>query len=93
MLRKEGMGMRYGLVVLVICLGIIFDLGLYIASSDDAFATFDPRHPATILPILANRYRDLRAQMGEVVRGLVDGFAAPVRERARRDVPAEAPPR
>jgi hypothetical protein len=85
--------MRYGLLVLVICLGIVFDLGLYIASSDDAFSTFDPRHPATILPIITNRYRDLRVQIGELVRGFVDGFAAPVRERAHRDVPAEPPPR
>jgi hypothetical protein len=85
--------MRYGLLVIVICLGLVFDLGLYIASSDDAFATFDLRRPATILPIIANRYRELRAQVGDVVRGLVDGFAAPVRERAHRDAPAEALPR
>ena len=84
--------MRYGLLVLVICLGIIFDLGLYIASSNENFSTFDPLHPATILPIITNRYRALRAQVYEAVERLVTGFAAPVHERAQRDLQEEGVP-
>ena len=84
--------MRYGLLVLLICLGLICDLGLYIAMSDDSFESFDPLHPATILPIIANRFRDLRDQVGEVLRDLVDGFAGPYRERMHRDLPTEPLP-
>lgn len=84
--------MRYGLFVLLICLGLIFDLGLYIASSDDSFGSFDPLRPSTLLPIIANRFRELHAQAGDALRGLVDDFTAPFRERVRRHFPAEPLP-
>jgi hypothetical protein len=87
---REGARMRYGLVVLLICLGIAFDLSVYIATSDDAFDAFDPLHPATLLPILANRYRELHSQGRGWLRNLVDEFTAPFRERLRHEKPKES---
>lgn len=83
--------MRYRLLVVLICLGLVFDLVVYIATFDKARRSFDPRHPATLLPIIANRYRDLRAQVYEAAKKLMTGFAAPVHERARRDLQADVP--
>lgn len=84
--------MRYGLLVFLICLGLLCDLGVYIATSDDSFDSFDPLRPATILPIIADRFRNLRDQVGEVLRDLVEGFSAPYRERMHRDLPTEPLP-
>jgi hypothetical protein len=83
--------MRYRSVVGVLCLAIAADLGVYIATSDDARASFDPRRPATLLSIPANRARALRAQVSEAAKTLVTGFTAPVHDRAKRDLQADVP--
>ncbi len=84
--------MRYGLLVLLICLGIAFDLGVYLAASDDLFESFDPLHPATLLPIVANRFRELQPQVREVLRNLLDELAAPYREQLKRRIPTDPLP-
>ncbi len=84
--------MRYGLLVLIICLGLVFDLGLYIASCDDSTASFDLLRPSTLLPIIATRFRDLYARGRDLLTGLVDEFRAPFHERTHRTLPAEAFP-
>lgn len=80
--------MRYGLLVLVICLAIAGDLGVYIALDDASFESFDPLRPATLLPIVANRFCEHHPQACEVLRDLVDTLVAPHRERPRLESPA-----
>lgn len=84
--------MRYVLLVLVICLAIVFNLGVYIATSDESFATFDPLQPATILPIAADRFREIRAQAREMLRDLAEEIVAPYRELLQRRLPTEPSP-
>jgi len=84
--------MRYGLLILLICLGIVFDLSVYIATSDNSFESFDPLHPATLLPIVARRFRELHSQVREVLRDLVDESTAPYREQLTRSIPTDPLP-
>jgi hypothetical protein len=80
--------MRYALLVLLICLGIAFDLGVYVATSDDSFGSFDPLRPATLLPIVASRLDALKFQLRELdVQAFLDEFAAPYRERLGHELP------
>jgi hypothetical protein len=73
--------MRYGLLVVVICLAIAGDLGVYIAMDDASFESFDPLRPATLLPIVANRFCEHRPRACDVLRDLADTLVAPYRER------------
>lgn len=84
--------MRYLLLVLLICLAVAFDLGVYIAMSDDTFESFDPLQPATILPIAADRLREIRAQAREVLREIVKELAVPYRDLLPRRLPTEPLP-
>jgi len=80
--------MRYALLVLLICLGIAFDLGVYVATSDDSFGSFDPLRPATLLPIVASRLDALKFQLRELdVQAFLDEFAAAYRERLGHELP------
>jgi hypothetical protein len=74
-------------------LALAFDLGVFIASSDDAFDSFDPFHPATLLPIVAGRLHEVQLQVRELdVQHLFHLLAAPYRERLHRTLPTEALP-
>ena len=81
--------MRYGLIVLVVCLGILFYLGMYVASSDDAVG-FDPLRPSTLLPIIGHGIRALVGQLRDVGQGVVDVVGNPQRERVERHLPIDA---
>ena len=83
--------MRYVILACVLGLVIACDLALFIASSDDALGTFDPLHPATLLPIMADRLHALRVQVGEWVNVLVEDLAALYREHIGHEGPTPAP--
>lgn len=83
--------MRYLILICVLGLAIVCDLGVYVATSADAFESFDPLHPATLLPIVLGRLQALRARVGDLVNDLVEEFAAPYRERIRHEYPTPAP--
>jgi hypothetical protein len=89
---QEGTPMRYVLLACVVVFAITCDLAVLIAVSDDAFETFDPLHPATLLPIVANGLHALRVQAGEAVNDLVKWFTAPYRERLQRPIPPDSLP-
>jgi len=85
--------MRYLLLVCLMGLALAFDLGVFIASSDDAFDSFDPFHPATVLPIIAGRLHEIQSQVRELdVEHLFAVLAAPYRERIQRTLPTEPLP-
>ena len=86
--------MRYVLLVCLLGLALAFDLGVFIASSDDAAGTFDPLQPATLLPIMAERLHTLRSQVGELdVRHFLDIFVTPYREGLKHEgaIPVPGP--
>ena len=82
--------MRYVLLVCLLGLALAFDLGVFIASSDDAVGTFDPLQPATLLPVIEYGLDALGAQAGEAVNDFVEWFAAPYRERLRHETSSPA---
>ncbi len=84
--------MRYVIVVFVLALTITLDLSVLIVTSDDSLESFDPRNPATLLPIVANRMHDVATAAEEIARDLVEWFVAPYRERLHRTLPAEPGP-
>lgn len=73
--------MKNVLLVCVLGLAVAVEVAVFIAASDDSFASFDPHHPATLLPILAGRLHAFRSTARKLVRALVDEFTAPYRER------------
>jgi len=77
--------MRYVLLACVVGLAITCDLAVLTASSDITLETFDPLHPATLLPIMADGLGALRAQAGEAVNDFVEWFTAPYRERLQHE--------
>jgi len=81
--------MRYGLLVLTLCLGILVYLGLYVASSDDV-VDFDPLRPSSVLPIMGRGIHALAAQVRNVGQTLADAVGNPQRERVQRHLPIEA---
>jgi len=84
--------MKNVLLVCVLGLAVTVEVAVFIAASDDSFASFDPHHPATLLPILAGRLHAFRSVASKFVRALVDQFTAPYRERLRHESPAESLP-
>ncbi len=84
--------MRYVILACVLGLAIVLDLAVLVATSDDMLESFDPFHPATLLPIVANRVHTVSTTAGEIVRDLVDWFTAPYRERLHRTLPTEPAP-
>jgi hypothetical protein len=81
--------MRYGLLVLTLCLGILVYLGLYVASSDDV-VDFDPLRPSSVLPIMGRGIPALAAQVRNLGQTLTDAVGNPQRERVTRHLPIEA---
>lgn len=78
--------MRYVRLVGILGLALICGLGTLIVTSNDSLESFDPYHPGTILPIVANRLRVLRAQVRELrLRELIDGATAAFRDRVRHE--------
>jgi hypothetical protein len=84
--------MRYVILAFVLGLAIVLDLAVLVATSDDMLESFDPLHPASLVPIVADRVHNLSAAAGELVRDLVDWFTAPYRERLQRTLPIEPAP-
>ena len=83
--------MRYVILVCLLGLAIALDLAVFVAASDDAFESFDPFHPATLLPIVAGRFHALESQVRELdVRDLLDVLAAPYREPIRHESPTQS---
>ena len=82
--------MRYVLLACVVGLALTCDLAVLTASSDITLETFDPLHPATLLPVLGNGLDALGGQVGEAVNEFVEWFAAPYRERLRHETSSPA---
>ena len=83
--------MRYVILVCLLGLAIALDLAVFVGASDDAFDSFDPVHPATLLPIVASRLHALTSQVRELdVRELLDALAAPYREPIRHESPTQS---
>ena len=85
--------MRYPILVCLIGLGLgLITFGLAAAPGDPR-ASFNSHHPATLLLDIDSRLREFRSAAGELVRGLVDEFTAPYRERLQHESPTQSPPR
>ena len=83
--------MRYVILVCLLGLAIALDRAVFVAASADAFESFDPFHPATLLPIVAGRLHALESQVRELdVRDLLDVLAAPYREPIRHESPTQS---
>jgi hypothetical protein len=86
--------MRYVLLVCLLGLAIALDLTVFVAASDHSLASFDPLHPATLLPIVTGRLHALRSQVRELdMREFFDALAAPYRKRIQRESPPLSQPR
>jgi hypothetical protein len=84
--------MRYVILVCLLSLCIAFDLAVFIAASDHPLETFDPLHPATLLPLVTSRLDALRAQVRELdVNALFDVLAAPYRKQRQDESPTPSP--
>ena len=83
--------MRHVLLVCLLGLAIALELALFIAMADDSRESFDPRHPATLLPVVAGRLDTLRSQVEMRVRELIDTSTAAFRERIRHGNPTQFP--
>ncbi len=69
--------MRYVLLLGVVGLGLALDLTVLVATTDNSFASFDPHHPATFLPIVAYELHKFASAAGDLVRDLLTWWAAP----------------
>ncbi len=86
--------MRYVRLTCLIVLAIFCGVCVLVASSDDSLETFDPYHPATLLPIVAKRLNTLRSQARELrLRELFDAAIAAFQDRVRHEGPAQSPSR
>lgn len=84
--------MRYILLACLIGLALAFELGALVVTSDDSFGSFDPYHPATLLPIVASRVQDLQSLVRLRVSDLVDAAVAPYRRQILHESPAQSEP-
>jgi len=84
--------MRYVRLVYVIALAIFCGVSVLIATADDSLESFDPYHPATLLPIVAKRLNSLRSQARELrLSEFLDAATAPFREGIRHASPTQSP--
>ena len=85
--------MKNVLLLCVLGLVLALELALFIAATDDSFASFDPHHPATLLPVVAHRLHNVRSQVEARVRELIDMSTAAFRERIQHEnlTPSLAP--
>ena len=77
--------MRYILLAFLLALAVAFELGVFVATSDDSFGSFDPYHPATLFPIVASRMQDLQSHVRLRVGELVEVAIAPYRMQIRHE--------
>lgn len=84
--------MRYLIFLCVVGLALLINLSVLIATSDDSLEALDLRHPATLLPIVADRMHNVATAAGAFVRDMVEWCAAPYRERLQRPLPVDTPP-
>jgi hypothetical protein len=86
--------MRYVRFACIVVVAIFCGVSVLIATSDDSLESFDPYHPATLLPIVAKRLDALRAQARAVDVGeLLDAAIVAFRGRIRHESPPESPSR
>lgn len=86
--------MRYVRLACLLILAIVCGASVLIATSDDSLESFDPYHPATLVPILAKRLHALRSQARELrVSEFLDAAVAAFRERVRHERPIDSSPR
>lgn len=84
--------MRYIRLACILALALFCGVSALIATADDSLESFDPYHPATLLPIVAKRLHTLRAQARELRVGELLGAAiAAIRERVRHETPIDSP--
>lgn len=84
--------MRYVILACLVVLALALDCAVFIATTDEAVEAFDPYHPATLLPIVANSCRAAATAASELLRDLLDGVTAPHRERMHRTLSTEPLP-
>jgi hypothetical protein len=83
--------MKNVLLVCLLGLAIALELALFIAMVDDSRESFDPRHPATLLPVVAGRLDTLRSEVERRVRELIDRSTAAFRERIEHETQTPSP--
>lgn len=84
--------MRYVLLACVLVLAIVFDLGVFVGTSDDAFRAFDPHRPATLVPVVTGRIHELQSRLRLHVSDLVDAVTATYRTWIRHGAPLDSEP-
>jgi hypothetical protein len=84
--------MRYVVLACVLILAIVFDLGVLLTTSDDAFRALDADRPATLLPIASSRVHDLQSRLRLQVSDLVDAVTATYRAWVRHEIPSGSEP-
>ncbi len=84
--------MRYLLLVCVLVLALALDLSVLIATSDDSLESIDPLHPATLLPIVANRMHNVGTAAGDLAHDLAIWVAAPYRSNLHQTLPVAPAP-
>lgn len=83
--------MRYVRLACITALAICCGVGVLVATSDDSLESFDPYHPATLLPIVAKRLHALHSQARELhLSEFLDAAIAALRERLRHERPIES---
>jgi hypothetical protein len=85
--------MRYVLLIGLIGLAIAFGLGLLTAPSKNPLASVDLHRPATLFLNIESGLRAFGSAAGAIVRGLVEEYTNPYRERFRRESPTQSPSR
>ena len=85
--------MKYVGFIGKILLVLAFGLSLLIVMADDSeLASVDPYHPATLLPLVANRLHAVQSYVRDVrVSDLIDTATAGFGERIRHESPPGSP--
>jgi len=76
--------MRYLILVCLIGLGLSL-IAFGLVTPGDRFTSLDPHHPAALFLHIENGLRAFGSAASELVRGLVEEFTNPYRERFRRE--------
>jgi len=82
--------MRYLILVCLIGLGLgLITFGL--ATPGDRVASIDPHHPAALFLNIESGLRAFGSAARELVRGLVEEYTSPYRQRLRHESPTRSP--
>ncbi len=88
---REGSRVKHVRFINVLLLALIVGFGLLIATADRYdFGFVDLQRPTTLLAFVADRLHTVSAAAGELVRDLVEWFAAPYREAIAAHAPGRA---